>query len=81
MVKKVVAMTSCCNDYGKCKQGFNCPARPTRSEYDANKLMVEKPIQYMPKIQPVKDYTVKNLMIVLAMIFVSLVFWFVLPVN
>jgi hypothetical protein len=40
---------SCC-DYGKCINGANCPVR-SRSEYDANKLMLENPVQYMPKVE------------------------------
>ena len=45
-------MTECCNSYGKCTQGFNCPAREkSRSEFTANQLLFkpEAPIQYMPK--------------------------------
>ena len=45
-------MTECCNSYGKCTQGFNCPARgKSRSEFTANRLMAqtEAPIQYVPR--------------------------------
>ena len=45
-------MTECCNSYGKCTQGFNCPAREkTRSEFTANQMLFkpESPPNYMPK--------------------------------
>lgn len=46
-------MTECCNSYGKCTQGFNCPARgKSRSEFTANQLLCnpETPPQYLPKV-------------------------------
>ena len=41
-------MTSCCDDYGKCTQGYGCPIRPDdwtraniKNEFDANFMLAQ----------------------------------------
>ena len=41
-------MTSCCDDYGKCTQGTNCPVRETRGQLlAAERAWGEMPIQFV----------------------------------